>query len=151
MSLTRAQGRLTSGSTTGELATRQSHMVHRRRHGQPRTRRSALGHATTRDVGPEVHQASIAVADAPEARGAEVVLLGTIGSRQCDLETLVRKRLSKAQPLLFVYEAGPCGYWRSRDLTKKQRSCGVVAPSLVPKHAGDHVKTDRRDAVHSRG
>jgi hypothetical protein len=26
-----------------------------------------------------------------------------------------------------------------------------VAPSLVPKHAGDHVKTDRRDAVHSRG
>ena len=26
-------------------------------------------------------------------------------------------------------------------------SCDVVAPSLIPKKAGDRVKTDRRDAV----
>ena len=49
--------------------------------------------------------------------------------------------------LVFVYEAGPCGYWLSRYLTKKGYQCWVVAPSLIPKKAGDRVKTDRRDAV----
>jgi transposase len=32
-------------------------------------------------------------------------------------------------------------------LTKKDYDCWVVAPSLIPKKAGDRVKTDRRDAV----
>jgi transposase len=31
-------------------------------------------------------------------------------------------------------------------LTKKGDECGVVAPSLLPKNAGDRVNTDRRDA-----
>ena len=48
----------------------------------------------------------------------------------------------------MVYEAGPCGYWRYRYLTKKNLTCWVVAPSQMPKQAGDRVKTDRRDAVH---
>jgi transposase len=46
-----------------------------------------------------------------------------------------------------VYEAGPCGYWLYRYLTKKNLTCWVVAPSQIPKKAGDRVKTDRRDAV----
>jgi len=54
---------------------------------------------------------------------------------------------SKAKHLIFVYEAGPCGYWLYRYLTKKDYDCWVVAPSLIPKKAGDRVKTDRRDAV----
>jgi transposase len=54
---------------------------------------------------------------------------------------------SKAKHLVFVYEAGPCGYGLYRDLTKKGHTCLVVAPSLIPKKAGDRVKTDRRDAV----
>ena len=49
--------------------------------------------------------------------------------------------------LIFVYEAGPCGYWLYRYLTQKGYDCWVVAPSLIPKKAGDRVKTDRRDAV----
>jgi transposase len=32
-------------------------------------------------------------------------------------------------------------------LTKKGDACWVVAPSLIPKKAGDRVKTDRRDAL----
>jgi transposase len=44
-------------------------------------------------------------------RGSKVVFLGTIGTRQYDIDTLVRTLQSKAQPLLLVYEAGPCGYW----------------------------------------
>ena len=79
--------------------------------------------------------------------GAEVTSIGTIGTRQCDLDQLLRKMPSKAKHLVFVYEAGPCGYWLSRYLTKKDDVCWVVAPSLIPKKAGDRVKTDRRDAM----
>src|SRR5262245_20129249 len=49
--------------------------------------------------------------------------------------------------LRFAYEAGPCGYWLYRYLTRRELSCAVVAPSLIPRKAGDRVKTDRRDAV----
>src|SRR5438093_1600256 len=49
--------------------------------------------------------------------------------------------------LLFIYEAGPCGYWLYRDLTRKALTCVVVAPSLIPRKPGDRVKTDKRDAV----
>ena len=54
---------------------------------------------------------------------------------------------SKANTSLFVYEAGPCGSWLYRSLTQKGYDCWVVAPSLIPKKAGDRVKTDRRDAM----
>jgi transposase len=102
---------------------------------------------STLDVGMDVHQESIAVAYVAREYGAEVVSLGSIGTRQCDLDMLIRKRHSKSQHLVFVYEAGPCGYWRSRDLTKTGYVCWVVAPALIPKKAGDRVNTDRRDAV----
>jgi transposase len=95
----------------------------------------------------DVHKDSIAVAYVAQEHGAEVTYLGTIGTRQCDIDHLIRKMQSKAQHLIFVYEAGPCGYWLYRYLTKKGYDCWVVAPSLIPKKAGDRVKTDRRDAV----
>jgi transposase len=103
--------------------------------------------SSTLDIGMDVHKDSIAVADVAQDHGAEVTYLGTIGTRQCDIDHLTRKLQSKATPLVFVYEAGPCGYWLYRDLTKKGPRCWVVAPSLMPKQAGDRVKTDRRDAV----
>jgi transposase len=98
-------------------------------------------------VGLDVHKESIAVAYAREERGTEVVSLGAIGTRQCDIDKLIRKLQAKGAPLVFVYEAGPCGYWLYRYLTRKGLSCHVVAPSLIPRKPGDRVKTDRRDAV----
>jgi transposase len=98
-------------------------------------------------VGLDVHKESIAVAYVAQEHGAEVTYLGTIGTRQCDLDQLIRKMPSKAKHLVFVYEAGPCGSWLYRYLTKKGYDCWVVAPSLMPQKAGDRVKTDRRDAV----
>jgi transposase len=95
----------------------------------------------------DVHKETIAVAYVGEEREAEVVALGTIGTRQCDLDKLIRKLQSKGKALHFVYEAGPCGYWLYRYLSKKDLKCWVVAPSQMPKKAGDRVKTDRRDAV----
>ena len=38
-------------------------------------------------VGLDVHKDAIAVAYAPDDRGAEVVSLGAIGTRQCDIES----------------------------------------------------------------
>ncbi len=98
-------------------------------------------------VGLDVHKDSIAVAYAPEDRGAEVVSLGAIGTRQCDIDKLIRRLESKGAALVFVYEAGPCGYGLYRYLTGKGFACHVVAPSLIPRKAGDRVKTDRRDAM----
>jgi transposase len=46
-----------------------------------------------------------------------------------------------------VCEAGPCGDWLSRFLSKQDLQCWVVAPSPIPQKAGDRVKTERRDAV----
>src|SRR5262245_6158863 len=110
-------------------------------------RRSAMAHLSTLFVGLDVHKETIAVAYVGEEREAEVVALGTIGTRQCDIDKLIRKLQSKGKTLHFVYEAGPCGYWLYRYLTKKRLLCWVVAPSCIPKKASDRVKTDRRDAV----
>ncbi len=98
-------------------------------------------------VGLDVHKESIAVAYAPDDRGAEVVSLGTIGPRQCDIDKLIRQLQSKSARLVFVYEAGPCGYGLYRYLTRKGLVCHVVALSLIPRKPGDRVKTDRRDAM----
>jgi transposase len=93
------------------------------------------------------HKASRAVASGAQDQGAEVPSLGALGARQCDLDHLVRTRPSQAKPLLFVYEAGPWGSWRSRSLTTKGSDWGVVAPSLIPHTPGARVTTARRDAV----
>jgi len=50
------------------------------------------------------------------------------------------------EDLKFCYEAGPCGYGIYRQLTQIGHNCAVVAPSLIPRRAGDRVKTDRRDS-----
>jgi len=75
------------------------------------SRKSARAHTSTLFVGLDVHKETIAVAYVAEEREAEVVFLGTIGTRQCDIAKLIRKLQSKGKPLHFVYEAGPCGYW----------------------------------------
>nr|WP_277539430.1 IS110 family transposase [Cohnella rhizosphaerae] len=49
--------------------------------------------------------------------------------------------------LRVCYEAGPTGYVLYRWLLTAGIACSVVAPSLIPKRAGDRVKTDKRDAI----
>ena len=102
--------------------------------------------SSTLYIGFDVHKESIAVAYVAQDHGAEVISLGTIGTRQCDIDKLLRQLQSKSKQLVFVDEAGPCGSWLSRYLLNKGDVCWVVAPSLIPKKPGDRVKTDRRDA-----
>ena len=48
--------------------------------------------------------------------------------------------------LRACYEAGPTGYVLYWQLAELGVECEVIAPTLVPRKAGDRVKTDRRDA-----
>ena len=106
-----------------------------------------MAHTSTLFIGLDVHKETIAVAYVAAEREAEVISLGTSGTRQGDIDKLVRRLQAKGKILHFVYEAGPCGYWLYRYLTKHHLTCWGVAPSCIPKKASDGVKTDRRDAM----
>jgi transposase len=106
-----------------------------------------MRYSHTLDVGRDVHKDSIAVAYVAQEHDAEVIDLGTIGTRQADLAPLMRKMPSKAKHLLVVDEAGPWGSWLYRYPRQNGHVCWVVAPSLIPKQVGDRVNTERRDAI----
>lgn len=98
----------------------------------------------TRFVGLDVHAETIAVAVAEPGRG-EVRSLGVIPNDVASLRKLIQK-LGKKN-LRFCYEAGPTGFALYWQLAELGFECDVIAPTLVPKKAGDRIKTDRRDAA----
>ena len=55
--------------------------------------------------------------------------------------------VSNAKHAIAIAEEGPTGYGLYRQLVALGHRCDVVAPSLIPKRAGDRVKTNWRDAV----
>jgi transposase len=63
------------------------------------------------------------------------------------VKTLAIKLARDECSLRFCYEAGPCGYGIQRQLSQAGHECVVVAPSLIPRKAGERIKTDRRDAI----
>src|SRR5439155_8872339 len=56
------------------------------------------------------------------------------------------ERLRREEPITCCYEAGPCGFELQRALRARDIACEVIAPALIPRRAGDRIKTDRRDA-----
>jgi len=88
---------------------------------------------------------AVAIADA--GRAGEVRFLGEIENTGEATAKLVRKLCAKYERLTFCYEAGPTGYGLYRQIKSLGQECIVVAPSLIPQRPGDHVKTDRRDAL----
>src|SRR5437762_1434367 len=65
-----------------------------------------------------------------------------------DSSTILRfvERLRRQGPVTCCYEAGPCGFELQRAMTTAGAACDVIAPALIPRRAGDRIKTDRRDA-----
>ena len=98
-------------------------------------------------VGLDVHKDSIVIAVAAGGLRGEVREYGRIANTSAALDRLLRKLGGDGMKLRFCYEAGPCGYGIHRRLSARGHECVVVAPSLIPKRAGDRVKTDRRDAA----
>jgi transposase len=99
---------------------------------------------TTQYVGCDVHKETITVAVAHSGREPARVV-ATIPNRPEAVRKLL-PHLGEPARLEVAYEAGPCGYTLQRQLTGLGITCVVIAPSLIPKRAGDRVKTDRRDA-----
>jgi transposase len=97
-------------------------------------------------VGLDVHKETIAVSVA-DAGGGEVRYVGAIANTPEAIAKVVKQLKKGDARLSFCYEAGPCGYVIYRQLKALKQDCQVVAPSLIPKKAGDRVKTDRRDSM----
>src|SRR5450759_2405548 len=96
-------------------------------------------------VGLDVHKETIAVSMA-EASGGEVRYFGEIANTPEAVAKLARQLNKGDARLSFCYEAGACGYVIYRQLRELKQDCQVIAPSLIPKKAGDRIKTDLRDS-----
>jgi transposase len=99
-------------------------------------------------LGLDVHKDSITIAIAMGGRKGEVRLYGAISNDLHAIEkalTKIRQAHGGAR-LEVCYEAGPCGFGIARRLAQLKVACMVVAPSMIPKRAGDRIKTDKRDA-----
>jgi len=57
------------------------------------------------------------------------------------------QRLQAEGNVRACYEASGAGYVLQRALTDWGVECQLAAPSLIPRRAGEHRKTDRRDAI----
>lgn len=73
----------------------------------------------------------------------------TVHQLASDVPTIRRfvKKVQRHGTVHCCYEAGPCGFELQRALTADRIACEVIAPALIPRRAGDRIKTDRRDAV----
>ena len=98
-------------------------------------------------LGLDVHKKTISVATVDGSARAEVRFYGTIENTPDAIRLLCKKLSKDGRRVHACYEAGPCGYNVQRHLTRLGHRCDVVAPSRIPRKAGDKVKTDRRDAM----
>ena len=95
-------------------------------------------------VGLDVHKDTIVAAVLPP--NADRIAISTKFENQPSQLQRFVDRMRPRGSLLFVYEAGPCGYDTCRTLETLGMPCDVIAPSMTPRKPGDKVKTDRRDA-----
>lgn len=106
-----------------------------------------MDHHTEVFVGIDVAKLRNAIAIADGERGGEVRFLGEVDASPDAMRRVVQRIVAKHERAHFCYEAGPTGYGLHRLITGMGYSCDVVAPSLIPRRAGDRVKTNRRDAI----
>ncbi|MFO8152545.1 transposase, partial [Thioalkalivibrio sp.] len=129
-----AEGRQDAGAVTGLTGVRQA--------------LEQAGNVYGAYIGLDVHKDTIAVAIAECGRGAPEYY-GEIAHTPKKVAKLIERLSARfgGEQLLWVYEAGPCGYGLYRQIVETGHDCEVVAPSLIPQKAGERRKTDRRDAL----
>lgn len=93
-------------------------------------------------IGLDVHARSVAAAALDPASGEIVEKTLTDGD-----EAVAEWVAGFGPDVQATYEAGPTGYGLARRLNQAGITCVVAAPSKLLRAPGDHVKTDRRDAL----
>jgi transposase len=96
-------------------------------------------------VGLDVDKETISISVCEAGREASQ-FRGTIRHDVPALLKVLRKLGAPAEQLV-AYEAGPTGYGLYRRLVQQGYACQVIAPSLIPQRAAEHIKTDRRDSA----
>lgn len=96
-------------------------------------------------VGLDVHKDSISVTVAEPGRSGGRL----VGRVIHDVAKLIKVlgKIGAADQLHLVYEAGPTDFGLQRKLSAKGYCCEIIAPSQIPRRAGDRVKTDGRDSI----
>ena len=95
------------------------------------------------DVAKTKHAAAIAEG----GRTGEVRFLGEVENSALPIARTIKRLAERHDRLHVCFEAGPTGYGLYRQIQALGHDCMVVAPTLIPKRAGERVKTNRRDAV----
>ena len=88
-----------------------------------------MAQAGTLVVGLTVQKETIAVASVAEEREAAVVFRGTSGTRQCDIDNLLRKRQAQGKPLVMGYSS--CKVVRQQT----RHFCGIGARLWALRHS----------------
>jgi transposase len=98
-------------------------------------------------VGIDAHKKTLAVAVL--SPGSKVPEEFTVDNTESAIRKLGRRltKAAKGREVRACYEAGTCGFTLQRRLDATGVMCEVIAPSLIPKKAGERFKTDRRDAL----
>jgi transposase len=78
--------------------------------------------------------------------GQRTSVLHTLTSDSPTIVRFVKRLQREVGAVRCCYEAGPCGFALQRAMTAEGIWCEVIAPALIPRRAGDRIKTDRRDA-----
>ena len=79
-------------------------------------------------IGMDTHKGHSSISYLQNGYGNDSVYFGQIKSINTALQKLARQLQSKFPnaTLHFVYEAGPCGYWKYRLLTLLNQVCYVI-------------------------
>jgi transposase len=106
-----------------------------------------MGEYSAAYVAFDVAKTKHAVAIAEPGRHGEVRFLGEVENTPARIERIIKKLAERYGRLQVCFEAGPTGYGLYRQIRELGHECLVVAPALIPKRAGERVKTNRRDAI----
>jgi len=85
-----------------------------------------------------------AVAIAEGGRTGEVRFMGNVENNPAPIERTIKRLATRYARLHVCFEAGPTGYGLYRQVKALGHDCLVVAPALIPKRAGERIKTNRR-------